>query len=274
MKTNIDYIKKCNVAEYGGADWKNLVAKKTGFTLDEAKKFADNDSKIKFFFFMRSYMDLGDKGTFKKDDAVFFSGEPWWGSAPQADGYIKAITEIVKVPNVAEYGGADWKNEIERQSDISLDKAFEIANANDEITFFFYMREFMSLPGKGDFKPNDAVFFSGKPWYGSAPQADSYYKAAINWSKKENVAEYGGASWDNLIAHKKDLSLDEAKQFANNNSNISFFFYMKNGMYLPGKGQFNPKDAVFFSGKPWYGSAPQADSYEKIENPIWDQMNE
>ncbi len=41
-------------------------------------------------------------------------------------------------------------------------------------------------------------------------------------------------------------------------------------MVLTGKGEFKPKDAVFFSGKPWYGSAPQADSYEKDESPIWD----
>ena len=44
------------------------------------------------------------------------------------------------------------------------------------ITFFFYCRQSMVLEGKGTFNPGDAVFFSGTPWPGSAPQADIYQK--------------------------------------------------------------------------------------------------
>jgi len=82
----------------------------------------------------------------------------------------------VKKPNVAQYGGADWTNEVKRASGLSVEDAKRIAEQDPRITFFFYMRQYMSLSGKGNFRPGDAVFFSGKPWYGSAPQADAYEK--------------------------------------------------------------------------------------------------
>ncbi|MEM7111714.1 MAG: hypothetical protein AAF614_04730 [Chloroflexota bacterium] len=87
-----------------------------------------------------------------------------------------------KVPNVAQYGGADWSNLVERHANLTVEQAQAIGAANPKITFFFIMRSNMYLgaannqPAKGSFSPGDAVFFSGQPWYGSAPQADAYEK--------------------------------------------------------------------------------------------------
>ncbi|WP_424094189.1 hypothetical protein [Moorena producens] len=266
-------IKIPNVALYGGAPdsmWKQKVRYESGISLEDAKKIAKDDDNIGFFFYMREYMVLPGRGQFKPQDAVFFSGDPWWGSAPQADGYIKAHLEWTKVPDVAQYGEADWSAEVTRVSNITLEQAKEIAEGDPNINFFFYMRYGMVLPTKGTFNPRDAVFFSGKPWWGSAPQADGYYKSVINWSKKPNVAQYGGADWNNLVKKVSGVTLEAAQQIGAEDPNINFFFYMREPMTLPGKGTFLPQDAVYFSGKPWYGSAPQADAYEKIEQPVWD----
>ena len=92
-----------------------------------------------------------------------------------------------RVPDVAQYKGADWANKVHREYGISLEKAMQIGASNPNITYFFYMKgERMYLEGepgpkgwteKGVFRKGDAVFFSGKPWYGSAPGfADSYEK--------------------------------------------------------------------------------------------------
>jgi hypothetical protein len=92
-----------------------------------------------------------------------------------------------KIPDVAQYKGADWKNKIKKVSDITLEDAMEIGKSDPEITFFFYMKGAQIFlegkPGpdgwteKGAFRKGDAVFFSGKPWYGSAPgYSDAYEK--------------------------------------------------------------------------------------------------
>lgn len=79
-------------------------------------------------------------------------------------------------PNVAEYKGASWSNFIKTVPGTTPQAAQRIAMADPAITFFFYCRETMVLEGKGTFNPGDAVFFSGTPWPGSAPQADIYQK--------------------------------------------------------------------------------------------------
>lgn len=84
-----------------------------------------------------------------------------------------------KTPNVAMYKGANWNTLIKRVSNSSPEQAKRIALQNPNITFFFYCREYMvleNLGAQGVFYPGDAVFFSGEPWYGSAPQCDSYQK--------------------------------------------------------------------------------------------------
>jgi len=86
------------------------------------------------------------------------------------------------------------------------------------------------------------------------------------WIRKENVAMFKGANWNTLIKRVPNCTPEEAKRIAVKNPKISFFFFCREFMVLEtlgDKGVFNPGDAVFFSGEPWYGSAPQCDSYEK-----------
>lgn len=89
----------------------------------------------------------------------------------------------------------------------------------------------------------------------------------MGWKKKSNVAQYGQASWDNYISESKNTTPEEAMRIAFANPEISYFFYCREYMVLDGPaaqyGPFEQGDAVFFKGEPWYGSAPQCDSYEK-----------
>ena len=79
-------------------------------------------------------------------------------------------------PNVAQYGGADWSNFIKTVPNCTPQSAQRIARADPNIGFFFYCRGLLVLDGHAQFNPGDAVFFSGAPWPGSAPQADIYQK--------------------------------------------------------------------------------------------------
>lgn len=94
----------------------------------------------------------------------------------------------------------------------------------------------------------------------SAPKA-----AAITFTRVVDVAQYMGADWANEVSREKALTLDQAKAIAAANPKITYFFFVKGGqMVLGTKGVFRTGDVVFFSGKPWYGSAPGlADAYEK-----------
>lgn len=89
-----------------------------------------------------------------------------------------------KKSNVAQYGQASWENYVSKTSKTTVEEAMRIAFANPDITFFFFCREYMVLDDPaaeyGPFEPGDAVFFTGDPWYGSAPQCDSYEKTAIS----------------------------------------------------------------------------------------------
>ena len=78
-----------------------------------------------------------------------------------------------------------------------------------------------------------------------------------------NVAQYGGANWSNFIKTVPNCTPQSAQRIARADPNIGFFFYCRGVLVLDGHPQFNPGDAVFFSGAPWPGSAPQADIYQK-----------
>ena len=86
-----------------------------------------------------------------------------------------------------------------------------------------------------------------------------------NWKQVPDHAQYKGADWKNKVKRINGIKLEEAKEIGALDPTVSFFFYVKGGqMVLEGKGVFRHGDAVFFSGKPWYGTAPDlADSYEK-----------
>lgn len=85
-----------DVAQYKWSDWSNLVKIEHGVTLEQAKAIANSNSNIDYFFYMKAgHMVLESEDwtsfrIFERGDAVFFSGEPWWGSAPGfSDGYVK-----------------------------------------------------------------------------------------------------------------------------------------------------------------------------------------
>ncbi len=91
----LGYQKVENVAQYKNADWSNVVGIARNISLSEACKIAKDNPAITFFFYTKGYqmvLETQDGGyrVFRHGDTVFFSGQPWWGSAPGlADGYIK-----------------------------------------------------------------------------------------------------------------------------------------------------------------------------------------
>jgi peptidyl-Asp metalloendopeptidase len=80
-----------NVAQYRGADWANEVCRYSALSLEQAKAIAAADPRIAYFFIVKgASLSLGDKGVFYAGDAVFFSGNPWYGTALDlADAYQK-----------------------------------------------------------------------------------------------------------------------------------------------------------------------------------------
>jgi len=89
---------------------------------------------------------------------------------------VATTASFNRVVDVAQYSGADWANEVRREKGLSVDQAKAIAAANPKITYFVIVKGAqMSLGAKGVFRMGDTVFFSGKPWYGSATGlADAY----------------------------------------------------------------------------------------------------
>lgn len=87
-----------DVAQYRLADWDNVIGRAQNVSLEQAKEIADSDPRITFFFYTKGCRMILENfevdppiwRVFEQGDAVFFSGEPWWGSAPGlADGYVK-----------------------------------------------------------------------------------------------------------------------------------------------------------------------------------------
>ena len=96
------------------------------------------------------------------------------------------------------------------------------------------------------------------PWWNNATQ---WQRASRGSSVVEtpNVAMYGQADWSGMLRKGNYASPDLAMQAAIGGE--TFFFYCRGNLDLgPGK-QFQPGDAVFFAGIPWWGSAPQCDAY-------------
>jgi len=88
------------------------------------------------------------------------------------------------------------------------------------------------------------------------------------YEKISDVAQYGDADWSNVIGFARFVTLKQAKQIADSNPSITYFFYVKDPCWeIPSKGVFHLHDAVFFSGTPWWGSARGfSDGYVKIQN--------
>lgn len=58
----------------------------------------------------------------------------------------------------------------------------------------------------------------------------------MGWKKQANVAQYGGASWDKLVAKKAGMTAESAMRFAFANPDITYFFFVRQGMSLGGPG--------------------------------------
>jgi len=87
-----------DVAQYKEADWDNFAFVVCGVNPIQAKQIAEMNPEVTYFFFVKGsqlVLEYGDEArVFQHGDAVFFTGEPWWGSAPDlADGYIKIPVE-------------------------------------------------------------------------------------------------------------------------------------------------------------------------------------
>jgi hypothetical protein len=97
----------------------------------------------------------------------------WWNGDTHKPG-----GSVVKTPNVAMYGQGDWSGMLRLGNYASADIAMQPYTKGGGIyggeTFFFYCNGYLDLGPGRQFKPGDAVFFGGKPWWGSAPQCDGY----------------------------------------------------------------------------------------------------
>ncbi len=119
----------------------------------------------------------------KQESVNRFNGENLTNDIPTLNP-IRSITGFQTVPNVAQYGGADWSNVVGIAHSVTLDEAAKIAMDNPEITYFFHMKGYRMVLGSNVengsyriFHLNDAVFFSGEPWWGSAVDfADGFIK--------------------------------------------------------------------------------------------------
>jgi len=93
---------------------------------------------------------------------------PWWDGTPKQPG-----KSVIKVPDVAMFEGANWDNFLYTQNFPTIDAALQ--GAQTAASFFFYCRGPLILHNGRSFQTGDAAFFTGVPWWGSAPQCDSYY---------------------------------------------------------------------------------------------------
>lgn len=88
-----------NVAQYKNADWSQVVGIARGISRREAQRIAEENPDITYFFYTKGIQMVlettdGSYRTFRHGDTVFFTGKPWWGSAPAlADGYIRENLE-------------------------------------------------------------------------------------------------------------------------------------------------------------------------------------
>lgn len=83
------WIEKKDVAEYKGASWDNFVSQLALTTVADAKKMAESNDEITYFFYCNSSIIMEPNHSFDAGTAVFFKGSPWYGSAPQCDAYEK-----------------------------------------------------------------------------------------------------------------------------------------------------------------------------------------
>lgn len=90
-----------------------------------------------------------------------------------------------------------------------------------------------------------------------------------NFKKLDDVAQYGLGDWSGVVGIARNISRAEACRIAEENPEISFFFYTKGIQMVLGTPEgdyrvFRHGDTVFFKGEPWWGEANDlADGYIK-----------
>lgn len=93
----------------------------------------------------------------------------WWNKSTWSQGAC-----VQKHPGVAQYGDGDWSGHLMTLCGTTPNAAMQTAQTNGAITFFFFCNQPVSFGGRL-FNPGDAVFFTGAPRWGSAPQCDGYF---------------------------------------------------------------------------------------------------
>lgn len=87
------------------------------------------------------------------------------------------------------------------------------------------------------------------------------------YQKISDVAQYKNGDWSQVIGIARDITLTQAKEIADSNSEITFFFYTKGYQMVLETVEgdyrvFHHGDTVFFAGEPHWGTAPYlADGY-------------
>jgi hypothetical protein len=93
----------------------------------------------------------------------------------------------------------------------------------------------------------------------------------VSFDKKPKVAQYGGASYDNVVQRLKNTDVAACQEACAAREDCDFFFYNARGNLIIGHHHKPPdpsinsyrRECVLMSGKPWWGSAPQSDGYVK-----------
>lgn len=89
-RTSANFTKLIDITQCGAADWSGLVGIAKNITRSEAIQIAEDNPEITFFFYTKGYQMVLGSRVFHHGDAVFFKGEPCWGSAGGlSDGYEK-----------------------------------------------------------------------------------------------------------------------------------------------------------------------------------------
>src|SRR4051794_5598650 len=82
-------------------------------------------------------------------------------------------------------------------------------------------------------------------------------RAGMPWTKTDNVAMYGQADWSGWVRTVPNCTPQQAQRLAMADPAIRFFFFCREFMVLtnpawPEPKSFQPGDAVFFTGEPWF----------------------
>lgn len=145
-----------NVAQYQGANWANYVTTVPNCPPNQAKLVALQNPAITYFFHCRAPIVLTNGRSFDAGDAVFFSGAqaPWWGSAPQCDGYERLCLSVAYAP--ASVAPAQETLELKFNGGPAVDVIVVAANLNEKTTPVPDSSEFLvpSAPGPTMWRAN------------------------------------------------------------------------------------------------------------------------